>query len=604
MCGSSAPPPPPDYTQQRQAAAEAENANRAAQAQTYNEQVSEYNTGLTGFSNQLTEIGDSLANLDINNIGGFDYSRPDLTGLRNSLNNYNFNQTSPNFTPTITSYGEAVSVDTPILNKVDSQLRSSMLNNIDQYISRYDNLNDARDSAIAADQSFRDDTNNAINNFWSGANRADIYAPGALDSLFSQYTQLNNRVNNYDSQLNDARFDGVQGNLAGVSDWLNQQQGIYDTEQGRIDSFRSGLDENIFNYGNALDGLSIADLEGINALDQQIAGDVRSMMNFQSPIATDFSSYMNSMGLMDDQVDALRDARTAEEGRIAADRSGMANLLNSLSRDIPNNSLFVGSNFDYGNNQLDQIRDMINTYSSELNPQFNQELDQLAGVQNLLDSRFQERRNAIDSITNEAELSRQSAMDAELWDEDAMRQAMADIKENQFSLNRYTGGQVADDKAQLSNAMDAINARLGELGDFRTGIEGRAQTLLDQVNQTQFYGLDDVSSMRALYDQLEGERGQYNAIQANDELADVLSILNANQGRIETDIASREARQAREAELAGSNLFGIDRNYILSELENTNMTPEEYAALVSRVQEQDPEFANTITQQYGHLFGV
>jgi hypothetical protein len=422
--------------------------------------------------------------------------------------------------------------------------------------------------------------------------------------LNTQFGGIQSDVNNYSSKLNNADFSGLNSGLTSFQNWLGEQQNAYNTEKSRINDFSTGLRNSILDYGNTLDGLTIADLDQINALDNSVANTAREAMNFNPLINTDFSSYINSLQGLDTKVDSLRDANTAEQQRIGAfgkqTNADIQNLINTIG----GMGLTSGSQFDSARNAIANLQGGINNFDSLLSTDFSGQLNSLNDAQAQLDALYGQRRANIDEILGRADAQRQGATDAGLWEEQKMRDALRAMNDEMYNLSKYSGGRTGDDRNQLQAGIDAINNRLNELTDYRGGIENRAQGLLDQIQNTQFYGQADVDRMRGLFDALQSEGNQYNATQAQDELATALQILTGNQNRLTSEAESLAARKAREAQAASGELFGIDRNYILSQLEGTDMTPEEYQALVSRVKQQDPEFANQIISQYGALFGA
>jgi hypothetical protein len=254
-------------------------------------------------------------------------------------------------------------------------------------------------------------------------------------------------------------------------------------------------------------------------------------------------------------------------------------------------------------NQVEQLRRQMQGFDSPLEADFSAQLNDLTGVEEMLNSRFQERRNAIGDIVGNAQQARDAAMGLDLWDEQGMRGQLDNLNTQLMQLGQYTGGQVAQDRDQIQALADSIRGRLGELDTYRGGIEGRAQDLLGQVEDTSFYGMEDVDRMQALYDALSQEQEQYGAMTAMDELDAISRMLGGNRSRIQTQLDEAAARAEREAQEANRTVFGMDRQFIEQQLANSNLTPEEYVSLVQRVQEQDPEFAQQIIAQYGSLFG-
>lgn len=597
------PPPPPDYTKNREAFKTGENARRAELASDYNTKVNDYNDKLIDFGSRLDSMGQSFEGANINNIGDMGDWRTDLQGLRNDLLRYDFEEAAPNMPSMVSSYGEMVSLDTPTLMKIDSGYRNTLLDDIGGMFDRYGGLIDQREAALQKDNQFRNTMNTSLSNLWNTAGGADIYGNGVLDSLSNRFSDLQNQFGGYQSDLMGASFGGVQSGLDSFNDWLGQQRAAYGAEESRVNDYRTGLKNDFMDFAEQLGSLGIEDLDQINALDEEVAMRAREAMNFNSPIGADFSSMISQFGNLDTQIDALRNKREAEDRRISQAGKGFSTSVQDLLSDAPEANLYAGSQFDNLRNRIGDLRTQMSNFDSPLSADFSAQLADLASAEDLLDSRYQERRNAIGDIVGGAEAARNEAMGLDLWDEAGMRGGLDKINEALLGLNRYTGGIVDQDRQQIEALAESLRGRLGELDTYRGGIEGRAQDLLQQAQDTNYYGFEDVDKMQAMYDALLQEQEQYGALQSMDELDALSQLLGGQRSRLERDAEEAAGRAEREAYEAQNTVFGMDREYIKQQLENTTLTPEEYASLVTRVQEQDPELAQWIIQQYGDLFG-
>jgi len=97
--GGKRPPPPPDYTPQKRQLRLATEADYKNKADAYNQQVADYNTALTGFSNNIGNTRSSIGGLTMRDL----YDDPNttenenqygamsnaLTGYRSSLSGLN-----------------------------------------------------------------------------------------------------------------------------------------------------------------------------------------------------------------------------------------------------------------------------------------------------------------------------------------------------------------------------------------------------------------------------------------------------------------------------------------------------------------------------------
>jgi hypothetical protein len=591
-------------------------------AAAFNDLLNKYTNELSDIEKLASGFGDKLSGININNVQDNQAFLDQLLATQERLGNIDIDKLMEYKPRTGDIHGffdrryENMKDNTPrfrtALDAYDPNVKSVGFNQntLNQYIddlvkaqNRFKDIKSDRNAAVSRDDAFRGRMGDSIDGYWANAKDEDIYGNGILDMLGSQYGDLQSQLSSYESDLANPGFGGLQSELGEIGSWLGSQNAAYDQEAGRIDQFRTGLQDRLGTLGESVEGTTIRDADAIESLDSEIASVLSQAEGFNTPISTDFSDITGALGGLDSRVDALRSRRESELDRVNQARTGFGESISGLLERAPELNLRAGSQFDSANAQIDDLRNRIGGFESELDPDMTDLLDQLFGAEQAVQSRYQERRGAIDEILGRAQGFGQSARDADLWNEQAMMDAISGVEGAQRDLGLYTGGQTAQDMASTNDIIEAINSRLGELGDYRGGIENRAQQLLGQTQDTPFYGMDDVQRMRGLYDPLAGESDQYKAVQAQDELDAILGLITGEESRIQGDLDRLARRKEEEREATRRGVHGIDRNMALGGINIPNLSAEEFQALVSRVGEKDELAAQQLLSQYGRLFG-
>lgn len=598
-----------------------ENAYRKEQESAYNSLVDKYNWRYNKAEGNIGNFGSQIAGFDINNIQNQGDFLTNLGKERNRLNTINleelfgmkprtgdiwgaFDKRYENMKDNTPRHRTALDAYDPRVKKLgfgEDALRVQ-LDNILRMDRRFKDLKSDRAAAVSRDDAFRGRMNESIDSYWKNAQDEDIYAQGILDMLQSQYGDLSSNLSGYKSDLANPNFGGIKNELKDIGSWLGTQRGKYNAEANRISDFERMLGNKISSFDNTLDNLSIKNISGINSLDKNVGNLIKQAEGFKSPIQTDLGQFIGSLGGIDSRIDSLRNRRNTELERVSDARNSFGSALTGLLEKAPNLNLRAGSQFDNANAQIDNLLSRIQGFQSELDPNMSDLVSKAQQAKQAVGNRYQERRSLIDDIVNQAQQQRQGAYGVNLWEEGAMRDALDEIlRLRDRDLSLYTGNDLAGDTKQITSQADAVKKRLQQLTNKRGSIEGQARGLLDQIDPRKLYGMSDIDRARGMYDQLAGEADLYNATQANDELQNVIDTVIGGQRRLENDYKLREERDAA-AQQSVQNPHGINRN-LANSIDVANLSLEEYAALVSRIQEQDYALADRMRQQYGRLFG-
>lgn len=580
MCcgGGSAPPPPPDYTKEKAAEIERITGEYRDSAKAYNDAVRSFRDSFSGYGVDNSATGGSsfMANVNQANALGIrdlyddpkttaneDKSRIYESNLQNALGNlrgFSFDVAKPTFTSSVdTPYGPVTITDIPSLLNVDKYERelANLIGKGESAIGNLGNLRSQRQAEI-----------DRINTTFGGyGSQADDYLSGiqglgiADEAAMNQYQRDLDRLRSTARGFSSSIMDQVNPNyLQTIDDYLNPGYSALSdlrtrrsNEQKRISDFSSGILGLADTGASTLSGLTIADLDQMNALQKQIDDMQRDAGRFSSELSFNFSNPLSELADLERGVGSLMTDRRNEESRITKSQQDALNLARALGSQVGTTDIYSRAGLDALQGRIDDLEGDITGFSSLLPFDFSNATTALSEAEGDLSDLYGQRKAALDEIVSGITAANAGLGDIPLYDEQAIRGRLSDAREQEQLLARFSGGRVNDIQSQIATATDAINARLDELTAYRGKLEEDAQALLQQIRERNYYSLDDLTNQQPDVEAAQAEIELYNAQQALDELDGITSRLNAEKQRLEQDAQNVLARQRIEqAQLAAS----------------------------------------------------
>ncbi len=292
--GPPAPPPPPDYTEEREAAVDAENAERASLASDYNERIKLFNSALTDSASGIGGFRDTVGGLELgDDLGGLSDIEQEIESLRGNLESFNAGDVSwmdvntglnktdenplsgsdesntdgksgldfnldllipptptlqydefglpiaPDFNPAGESYGASVMYDVPTLAELNTGLSS-------KYLSDLSAIQQSIDDLQAREEAERRRGKDFFTQYINQANQGDIDVEYAdLNTDFGRFTadlaQARNEINAFDSPLSFEQKAKALTELDNLEALINSRITDQTNEQTRIDQFLTGI---------------------------------------------------------------------------------------------------------------------------------------------------------------------------------------------------------------------------------------------------------------------------------------------------------------------------------------------------------------------------
>ena len=583
MYGDDSPAPPPDYTMQRQAEASAESERRRAQARDYNAQVESFNNNARNFGNEVFNFGKGYSTLGIQDLNNKqEYKQLDDLSAR--LASLRFDNEKPNWSPTITSYGQSVSVDTPSLKNIDQNYLSNMERQLGQYRSTLDNLYNQRkieeDRVGAYTNAFTSDINRALN----GLDNLNIGDMSGLQSARNAQLDLESRFKNFRTPLANYNLNDWQDELTTLNTRLNDLFSQRSAEQNRIDNYRKSLTSDIDNYNRQLRGLGIADLDKINALNDLIDNRIADVNRFESPLTYDFGRFTNELSAADRGIENLLAKRADELERVRTyqDRA-LANAEDYLAS-ANNMDVYSRSALDDLNRRLTLGEREIQGFSSPLSFDFSGSQSAIDAAQARIAELLAQREANLANIRQTGGALDDDIANIPLYDETTYNNRLSQLRDQLDALGQYSGAGVSPINSELGQVRTALENRLRELSAYRGTIESDAQKYINDLKAQGLYNIDEVQGLMGdggRLGQLRQQIDQYKASQAEDEYRTLQTYLDTELARLQAEARQRDALAARERAALldnGGQTFMVN---------GVPLTEAEYLALIKKKEEVD-----------------
>lgn len=607
MGKGSAPSAPPDYSSQKDAFRANTERGYQRQAGTYNALVDNYNTALGGAYNKLGTLSSDVGNLTYSDLydnpltpeneNPYSSLRSRATNLSNELSSLNAPSGRPTFSSTVQSpYGAVGITNIPTLNTPYEDAQSRYLNEVTGISTKLSDLMEDRRNEENRINQFRTQSLGDLSGFSTSLGQMGIADLNRMNQLERDLGSFDVGQQLFSSPILDQMypegFSQIGSQYTGLMEGLADLRGQREQELGRIDQYGRNLYQDLGQYRNTLGDLTIADAPGMLNLRRDLEERQRDLGRFSSELDFDFGQQSRELsGLLSD-LGQLESDRDFESSRIDNATRDFIRAARGIEDAAESGSIYNSVDIDAIEDALRDTRTDIGRFSSVLPFDFSD----ATGVLNEADAALlglrARRTGALDAIRDEIIDTSSGISGLENYDEAGMLDVASQLRGIQGDLNRFSGDRVDEIASQLTDATNQIDGRLQELSNARGALETRAQDLLTQINNAQYYGVGDLGGDRASFDTLQAEIELYNAQQALDEINAAETRLNSERQRLERDaeaVAERD-RIARDAILSAVGASGVPEFENFDQIDP--VTLGQYLALLQSQEEE--EFANQI----------
>jgi hypothetical protein len=455
-----------------------------------------------------------------------------------------FNYEKPAFQSTVIApfgAGEMVQLNSPSLVSANTSLGQQYLEQIQSGLSKLEGLRGQRQSEIERVNSQKSATQLALDDLIARANGLSMTDTAGAAALQAELAGLRRQATGFNSALlpelgglDLARTGEIEGRLTS----LNDQRAA---EKQRIDSYRTGLFGQLDQYRNQLGSLSIADLDGINAFDNNIDTLAREANRFSSPLGADFSGALSEYNQIDSQVEALRAKRAAEEARIRQIQQSLASTGTSLAGQARTTDALNFGGLQALQDALSSARSQITGFESPLSADFSGANSALDAASAAIEQRLAERATRVGEFNTLADTITGGVDDLEAYDEVGMTSRLNQANAQLTNLSGMTGDDIAALRGKYMSATTNLQTKLASLQTERTNIEQAARQALNRIKQRQYYGTTDVEAERTGMTELSDKISLYNAQQALDELDSIETFLSNQDSRLAADASTGNA---------------------------------------------------------------
>lgn len=576
------PPPPPEYTKEKAAFSASELAKRQQQATDYNALVDQWNTKVSGYGTGLSDYQTKIGGLKLTDDEMFDSY---LSGINSNLNNLygtTFSASKPYWESTVMSPYGAVSVGMPTLNNADTQLKDSFITGYGSLRDQLNQLKQQRSSEEQKVNSFAQQLYGNLGNLNSRASLATIANPDMLNQLRTDYDTYKSMLDSFQSPIlgdyNNPIIGSINSMFGGVDSRLKSLNDQRAAEIGRIKQYEQGILDRTAGFSNALGNLTIADGAGIDGLRRQLEDYNREVGRFSTAILPgqdyDFSQELGELGSVRDRLGTLQSERETELAKVKAFEDQINNAALGLASNARTANIYnLGTINDLAAN-IELAKQKMQGFSSALPANFTTANSQLSAAEQIIAQLTQQRNNALGQIRSRFENATGQFGNIQGYDETSLNNALNTIYGFQNNLTPFMGNDADLLRQDVQTQLTGIQDRMNSLASQRSDLERQAQALLTKVNAASFTDANGVQQSMTEAEALKTQVDLYKALQAMDEISSVMSRLDSEKKRIESDAANVTARTALEA----NNPLGGTTD--ITEMMN-RITPEQYAELMA-----------------------
>lgn len=430
------------------------------------------------------------------------------------------------------------------------------------------------------------------------AQRLGIADASQATNLQAEADALRREASGFSSQIG---FDLSQelAPLANVEARLSSVGQQRSAEQARIEAYRTSLQTRLADLQSRAGALTIADLDQIRALDQELSSLDRESRSFRAELPFDFNNMFESYGDVDRTLADLYNRRNSEEQRVAFATQSAQDRANDLLRSATLSDFYDASRLDSLAFDIQNARNSASGFSSVLGADFGRANDALAQADARLAALRAQRSTALSDISSRASGITDALNTAPLQDEATQRQQRALAQQALNELAMFRGEDVAAARRSFSDILGLADQRANDLAARRTDIEGRARQMRSTLRTNPFASDADLRARRAEIDAFGTEINDFRATQAEDELADIYRILDSEGQRITADQANVAEVARRERADAQQMLARTNMERFFNQLRyapTTNSNYDELLAYMNSARTTPSPFARALMQ--------
>jgi hypothetical protein len=566
MCGTAkTPPPPPDYSAQKNAFAQQTNQQYQQQAERFNSASSAFNTTLGNLQQQAGQGKSQFGSLNIGDVNKLNQAKDFWSGLRTAatspfstnLPNQSTNTGTFSWTPP-SGWGSLVGTGYDSLAQLNQQ------------------------SAQPQSTSYT---------FSSGLGAFDFERPNFQSAVVSPYN--NESVSLTIPNLVNPNVDGARSFLSEIDSQLANINNLFtqrEQEKQRVDQYRAQYTGQLGNLKNRLGQLGIADLSGMNSLEQELGNLQAQRRGFSTALNSEYADFLGGnetssfYGDITSGLGNLRQQRAAEENRIKQFEQGLFGTFDSARQRLSNLGIADYDQLRQLDAEIDDRAREARRFSSQLGFDLSQELDAYNEVNSRVDQLFGQRTAEENRIKNfegsllqraqmlESQARRLGITNPQAFD-DLMAQADA-LRKEASGFSSSLGFDLSQELAPLSAAEAAVGtakqkreAEQARITEFTNNIRNQ---LLAAQTQAKGLGIGNLDAIKALDDQISALDSQARGFTAEipldfSSLYDLYGDVDSAIGDLYNRRASEEQRVRQVQQTLADRASGLARTATLSD---------------------------------------
>lgn len=351
-------------------------------------------------------------------------------------------------------------------------------------------------------------------------------------------------------------FSSQIGSLRSMIEGLQAKR---KAEEERIDSFAGNLSSALSGLGSQIGGYKIADKAGIDAARSRLAELSSGISGFNSSILDEYKpqaikSYQSQIAGYNSQLNALLNARTAEENRIKSYERDLNTGYDALNGRFGALTIADLAGIDQMQRDIDARQAAASRFSSTLGFDLNDELGQYSDLETRLGELRSKRETELQRVKNSETAAQQGIAailgqlgNADIYNAGMLNQLASAIDQGSNDVNNFSSvlggnftkvrGDIDTARAQLQQLRERRSAALSGYGTKADQLIAKLQGL-DLANES---GLNNGLSEAQLLAQQLGQFTGSDVGTYRDKINAAIAAANGRLGDLSTERGSIES---------------------------------------------------------------
>ena len=294
-----------------------------------------------------------------------------LNNISSGLGSLSMNVSKPVFSSSVGSeYGTVGITNIPMLHNTNTNLQDHLSNTASNVTSQLNALQKRRQDEEQRISDFRGNLLSDLSQYETNLDQMGIADLNQINKMAGDLAALNTQRNSFSSSILDQMYPGgfqeVGSRYAALMSGLQGLRNKRSAEEQRIGDFKAGLLRDSDSYRNRLGGYTIANEDGMNALQQAIDDRQRQAGRFSSALDFTLDNELGELRETELQLSQLQRKREEELSRIGAAQTNTLNQARAIEQAAETGNIYSAAGLNAISDKIRDLRTHIGGFSSLL----------------------------------------------------------------------------------------------------------------------------------------------------------------------------------------------------------------------------------------------